>query len=49
MINSKELAEKENSEVADKKSKLQGKSKELLYWMCISFFRPRKVTIYNLS
>jgi hypothetical protein len=37
LINSKEFAGKENSEVANKKSKLQEKSKGLLYWMCISF------------
>ena len=38
LINLKELAEKENSEVADRKINCKEIVKDLLYWMYINFF-----------
>ena len=48
LISLNELAEKENSEVAERKSKVQGNYKGLLYWTCINFFRSRIADIYSL-
>ena len=47
LIKLKELAEK-NSEVTDRKINCKGIVKDLLYWMCINFFRSRTTDIYSL-
>ena len=48
LINLKELAEKENSEVADRKINCKEIVKDLLYWMYINFFQSRTTDIYSL-
>ena len=46
LINLKELAEEENSEVADRNVNCKEILNGLLYWMCINFFRSRTTDIY---